>query len=135
LSRSGTPLRGDAPLVSALRPFAQPQSSDLFAAAWKLGRTLGLPESDEQRAALARAGQNALNVERSVEQRRADIQILALGTYGTVGQTLCTLIESGQAPAVRDAAHAALAQFKDVQLAKDLVTRWRTLAPAVRTTV
>jgi putative heme-binding domain-containing protein len=135
LSRSGTPLRGDAPLVSALQPFSQLQSSDLFAAAWKLGRTLGLPESNEQRAALARAGQNALNVERSVEQRRADIQILALGTYGTVGQTLCTLIESGQAPAVRDAALAALAQFKDVQLAKDLVTRWRTLAPAVRTTV
>jgi putative heme-binding domain-containing protein len=48
---------------------------------------------------------------------------------------LVTLLESGQPAPLRDAALAALRGQTDPQLARDLVERWRALAPAARVNV
>jgi putative membrane-bound dehydrogenase-like protein len=135
LSRTSPPGSSDPRIVGALEKFSRPESPALFAAAWKLGRTVGLPESEIQREALSRASQDALNAARSVEQRQADVQVVALGSYTAAGRTLVALLESGQPPALREAALAVLRQYSDLQLPRDLVEHWRVLAPAARPTV
>jgi len=135
LSRAGKPSWQDPRITNALEAFSRVESPALFAAAWKLGRTLGLRETDVQRQALTRASADALNMARPIEQRQADIQVLALGNYPAVGRTLGALLESGQPAPCREAALAALAPYADPQLARDLIEHWRVLAPAARPAV
>src|SRR5262249_44952505 len=96
-------------------------------------RTLGLPASPAQGRVLAQATHDAVDPNRSLQGRLADVRVLALGEYGVAGLTLVTLLENGQPPALRDAALDALRDSTDPQLARDLVARWRSLAPAART--
>src|SRR5262249_20244334 len=69
----------------------------------------------------------------SLEDRLAEVRVLALGNYSSVGEALCSLLDGAQPATLQQAALEALGQFREPQVAKELVNRWRRLAPAVRT--
>ena len=114
---------------------SRPTSLPVFAAAWRLARTLQLPESDAQQHALEAARQRATNQFRPAAQRIEDIQLLALGDYSSVGGTLRMLLEGSEPSAVQQGAVEVLGQFKEEAVATNLVASWRSLAPAVRAPV
>ena len=132
LERTGGKATASPAVRAALDKLGRAGSPALMAAAWKLSRTLGLPETDSQRSALDAARRRAPDVTRPTPQRVEDIQLLALGSYSAVGETLGALLEGAQPAAVQQAAIEALRQFKETAVATNLVVRWRLLAPSAR---
>jgi putative membrane-bound dehydrogenase-like protein len=130
--------RGSAPPAltpeakSALEQLSRPEAPALFAAAWKVSRALGLPENNAQREALAQATKRVQDNSRPLAARVEDVQLLALGKFSDVGVTLLGLLDGPQPSALQLAALEALREFKEVELARGLVERWRGLAPAAR---
>jgi len=114
---------------------SQPDKPAVFAAAWKLSRTLGLPESETQANARKQAKERLKDAVRPLEQQLDDVRLLALGDYSQVSGTLDFLLEGTQQASVQQAAIDVMRQFKETAVASNLVARWRSLAPAVRTPV
>jgi putative membrane-bound dehydrogenase-like protein len=130
LARAGGLVSPDLTMASALVELSR---RDLpLISLWKLSRTLGLPDNDAQRAALAQAMQWALDNSRPLTNRLDDIRLLSLGSYAQVGKTLFELLDGSQPGDLQRAAIDALRQFNELDVATNLVSRWRTLVPAVR---
>lgn len=110
-------------------------SARTFAASWKLSRSLGLPETETHRAALSSARRRALDRARSVPQRLEDIDLLSLGSFTAVGETLARLFEGTESTEIQLRSITALSRYKEPGVATSLVARWRSLAPAVRVPV
>jgi len=104
----------------------------LLAAAWRVTRSLGVPESAAQRKALAEAIRRARDGARPIPARVEDIQLLALGSYPAVKETLFSFLDGNQPAALQQEALMSLKGFADPDLAKNLVARWRALAPGIR---
>jgi len=132
VARSGATFLAD-PIVA--EDLSRPAAPALFAAAWRLSRSLGLAETEAQARARRQAQQRLRDRGRPIDQQLDDVRLLALGDYAPVGQTLDALLEGTQPVAVQQAALDVLRQFKDTAVASNLVERWRSLAPAVRTPV
>ena len=135
LGRTGGKVTINPATQATLDKVGRAGSPALMAAAWKLARALGLPETDAQRATLDVALRRATELTRPTPQRVEDIQLLALGSYSAVGETLGALLEGAQPAAIQQAAIEALRPFNDTAVATNLVSRWRSLAPAARTAV
>lgn len=135
LDRVGGNLATSAATTGALEAFSNAASPRLLAAAWSLARTLGLPETDSRRGALARAAANTLDRSRAEISRLEYIRLLALGGYGSVGPALFRLLEGRESSAIQTAALDALKDFTEPDLAKQLIARWPGLAPAARPAV
>ncbi len=132
LTRSGASLAPDALTSAALEKLSRPASPALVAATWKLARALHLAETATQRAALAWAKDQARDPSRPVGLRLGDIRLLALGDYSSVGDALGSLLEGAQPATIQQAAIDTLGQFKEPDVAIQVVTHWRSLGPAVR---
>ena len=132
MARSGATFVADTAVAEEL---SRPASPALFAAAWKLSRSLGFEESEAQGNARRQAQERLGDPARPLEQRLDDVRLLALGDYAPVSRTLDSLLEGTQPAAVQQAAIDVLRQFKETAVARNLVARWRSLAPAVRTPV
>jgi len=135
VERTGSKAPARPAARTALDKLGRAGSPALMAAAWRLSRTLGWPETDSQRSALNAAIRRVLDSTRPAPQRVADIQLLALGSFSVVGKTLGALLEGAQPAAVQQAAIEALGQFHEIAVATNLVSRWRLLAPSARTAV
>jgi putative membrane-bound dehydrogenase-like protein len=135
VARSGAKVPPNSGTASALGKIATTKSAPLFTAAWKLSKALGLPTTQTQREALRGAAQRTLDSSRAATSRVQDIQLLGLGEYSTVGQTLFALLHGHQPAEVQLGAVEALRQFDDLDVAKRLLGRWRSLVPAVRSPV
>jgi putative membrane-bound dehydrogenase-like protein len=135
LARSGWHPSAPANVAEVMTSFARPEAPALFAAAWSLSSTLGLPPSPQQQDVLRRAARDVLEPGRSTEEKLAALRVLALGDYAVSGPPLLSLLQRGAEPGLRDAALQVLAEFKEPQLAKDLIRSWRGLSPAVRAPV
>jgi len=121
--------------TSVAEELSRPATPALFAAAWKLSRSLGLPETEAQARARKQTQERLADTSRPLEQRLEDVRVLALGDYPPVSLTLDALLNGAQPSAVQQAALDVLRQFTNTAVATNLVTRWRSLAPAVRTPV
>ncbi len=135
VARGASQIPADSTIASALEKLAAQVSTPLLAAAWRLSRTLGLPENEMQRSALALAIQKAKDNSQSLASRLENIRLLALGTFAAVEPTLFALLESSQPSLVQGAAVEVLRQFTEPTIAQHLVARWRALAPIVRSPV
>lgn len=122
-------------VAGALERLGGAESMRVFAAAWKLSLTLGLPESETHRTALSAARARALDGSRPVALRLEDVDLLSLGGFAAVGETLSALLEGTTPAEVQLRAVAALGRYKEPVVARSLVSRWRSLAPLVRTPV
>jgi putative membrane-bound dehydrogenase-like protein len=121
--------------VAVAEELSKRDSPALFAAAWKLSRTLGFPESAAQSNARQQAQERLATAARPLEQRLEDVHLLALGDYASVSRTLDALLDGAHPAAVQQAALDVLRQFNEAAVASNLVARWRSLAPGVRTPV
>jgi putative membrane-bound dehydrogenase-like protein len=135
LIRSGVSVRPDSGVISALTKISTEASPGLLAAAWKLARTLDLPENDSQRQALAEAIKTACDTTRSEAERLAAIRLLGLGKYDAVAGALFSLLEGAQPSAIQSAALEVLQPFSEPEVARSLVEHWRTLTPTMRPSV
>ncbi len=133
--RSGAGAITNLAVASALERIGGSGSARLFAAAWKFSRTLGLPETDSHRAALASARSRLNDPARPIAGRLEDIELLSLGGFASVGPALAGLLEGTQPAEVQLKAVEALSRFREQALAQELVARWRSLGPAVRVPV
>ena len=125
VARGASQIPADSTIASALEKLAAQVSTPLLAAAWRLSRTLGLPENEMQRSALALAIQKAKDNSQSLASRLENIRLLALGTFAAVEPTLFALLESSQPSLVQGAAVEVLRQFTEPTIAQHLVARWR----------
>ena len=132
LTRSAAIPVAGAQAQATLGKLLENTSPRLLAAAWKLSRTLGLPETEAQRASLVAARQRVLDVTRPLAQRIEDIQLLSLGSYSSVDETLSALLKGTEPASIQMSAIEALSRFKEPAVATNLIFRWRSLAPAVR---
>ena len=135
IARVGTPIKLRGSAAATLETLSASTSPSLLAAAWGISRALERPETESQRQALVAAARRALDPAREVEKRVEDIGLLALGDYRMLERDLFALLEGTQPAPVQDAAIAVLRRFNDPAVAKRLVERWRSLAPAVRAPV
>jgi putative membrane-bound dehydrogenase-like protein len=131
-ARSGATFAADAAVAEEL---SRPAAPALFAAAWKLSRGLGFPESEAQANARRQAQERLADPALPLEQRLEDVRLLALGDYAPVSRTLDALLDGAQLAAVQQAALDVLREFNETAIASNLVARWRSLAPGVRTPV
>jgi len=69
---------------------------------------------------------------RPIPARTEDIGLLALGQYSMVKETLFGFLEGNQPAPLQEAALACLKGFAEPDVAKNLVARWRALAPGLR---
>lgn len=133
LARTGGDITATGPARTALDQIARTSNSAILTAAWKLSRTLQLPETASQRTALVTAKTKATDPALPLAERSQNIRLLALGTYATSGEALATLLAGTQPAALQQAAIEALGQFRETAVASNLVARWRSLAPSVHT--
>ncbi len=132
LARRSSSTQADAETRSVLDHLTRSSSSALVAAAWRLARVLGVPESDTQRKALDDAMRRARDGSAPERERIADISLLALGNYPVVKDTLFGLLDGSQSVAIQQAVIPVLREFNNPEIAKVLVKQWRTFAPPVR---
>lgn len=135
LSRNGKSTAITPAIQSAVEALSADGSTALLAAAWKLSKHLGLPETTSQQAALSNAASRVRDARRSEAERLADVRLLALGSYSIAGEPLCALLDGATATGVQTAAIDALRQFREPALATNLVRRWRTLGATARVPV
>jgi len=121
--------------AAALESMSKNASPGLMAAAWKLTRLLGLPETELQRRALADSLKKAGDVSLPVATRVADIRLLALGEFSAVKTVLFSLIQGTQPAEIQSAALDVMKAANDPEIARELLKRWRELTPAVRPAV
>jgi len=132
LNRCNPVPRPDERTRAALDRFTEASAPSLLAAAWRVMRALSVPESAAQRKALAEAMRRARDGARPVPERAEDIQLLALGGYPAVRDTLFSFLEGNQPAVLQEAALTSMKGFPDPDLAKNLVARWRSLGPGIR---
>ncbi len=82
--------------------------------------------------ALGRARVRALDEALAVEARTAEIELLGLGSYAQVAETLLALMEPQVPPAVQLEAASAVAGLDDPARGAETLARWRSYGPAVR---
>ena len=132
VTRRGGTLEIDAEARRVLDKFTRHSSPTMVAASWRIGRALGLPETEGQHRALESALRGARDNHRPESARLADIGLLALGSYLEVSETLFFLLLGNQPTAIQQATVLALRDFKEPDVAKNLVAQWRSLAPSLR---
>ena len=111
------------------------RDEQLFVATWRLGKSIGLPDSPEQKAALAAAKVAAQDAKGSREARLAGIERLRFGSYRDVRDALLANLGGGTDAELQSAAFNALKTFRDDDVAEQLVGRWAVLSPSLRTGV
>ncbi len=134
-TRQSGGVKGDPQMADAVQKIEMGKSPALIAASLKLSRTIGFAETDAQRNALTQAMQNASDMARPTVARVTAIRLLGLGSFSSIKQTLFSLLEGTQPAAVQSAVIEALRAFNEPEIGQTLVTRWRTLSPAVKTSV
>jgi len=132
LVRRGAPVAADDRAKSVTEQLMRKSSAAVVAASWRIWRALGLAETEMQRKALDEALRRARDNSRPESARVADIGLIALGKYPAVKDTLFSLLDGAQPAAIQQAALLALKEFDDPDIAKNLVERWRSLAPSIR---
>jgi putative membrane-bound dehydrogenase-like protein len=100
---------------------------------WLLTRWFGLPESEPQRRALTTATRAAAEAARPLPERVTAIRLLGLGSEAAVTNALVSLLDALQPEEVQSAALATLSGLKATGIGPQLVDRWRTVSPALRT--
>ena len=135
LARANGTGRTTAEAITALRKIMQTGSPVLVAAAWKIARALGLPDSEAQRTALVQASALARDQSRSPDERVEQIRLLALGSFPVVKSALIALLDSSAPAPVQLAAIEALSNFSEPEVATALVQNWRRLTPSARPAV
>jgi len=135
LARQSVPVTTTSQIRGAAQKIEGGKSSAVLAASWKLCRTLGLPETENQRKALTLAIQNASEASRPVAERVAAIRLLGLGNFPFIKPTLFSLLDGTQPAAMQLAVIETLRTFNEPEIAQTLVAQWRSLSPAVKTSV
>ncbi|MEO6183268.1 MAG: PVC-type heme-binding CxxCH protein [Verrucomicrobiota bacterium] len=135
LTRQSTPGTISSQISEAIQKIEAGKSSALLAASWKLCRTLGLPETENQRKALTLAIQNANEVSRPVAERVSAIRLLGLGNFPSIKSALFSLLEGTQPAAVQSTVIETLRTFNEPEIGQTLVAQWRALSPGVKTSV
>lgn len=102
---------------------------------WLLARALGLPENVHQSEALVLARAGAMDPNRAVDTRVADVRILGLGTEDSSREPLLALLDAREPVELQRAALSELRRFQGPAVGAGLVARWRTIGPAIRTDV
>lgn len=134
LERTGS--RVEASRVSAaLANLSDPKTPELFAAAWKLSRRMGLPDNAAQQIALTSAIKKAGNSSLADEIRISAIHVLELGSYAEVTPALFRIFDENAPTELQAAALRALAVHRNPILAQEILNRWQSFAPSLRNSV
>ena len=86
----------------------------------------------EAKPVLASANKTAVD-DHAVEAARVQaIQLIGASGYGASGETLLSLLDLKQPQAVQLAAMSSLNRFNDAQVGPELIRRWATMTPRLR---
>jgi len=91
-----------------------------------------LPNTDSVKAIFSSATKLAADETADEPTRIAAVRLLGLSSYGDAGKTLLELLNLKQPQAVQLAAIGALSRFSDPQVGKELIERWNSLTPRLR---
>ncbi len=91
-----------------------------------------LPNTDSVKAIFSSATKLAADETADEPTRVAAVRLLGLSSYGDSGKTLLELLNLKQPQAVQLAAIGALSRFSDPQVGKELIERWNSLTPRLR---
>jgi putative heme-binding domain-containing protein len=135
LERSGATRKLSSLAGQHLNRLSLGASTEEMRLTWQLSRRFGLPENERQRRALIEAGQAATNTAGPLPGRLAAIRLMALGSPTLVKNILMDLLDGRQPAEVQSNALTALVTFKEATIGGQLVARWRSYAPAMRSQV
>jgi putative membrane-bound dehydrogenase-like protein len=119
------------PLQPVLATIAR-KNDELFLAVWKLEKQLGLPETADERAALANAVKTAGDAKISAARRVSALRLLVFANYSEAADSLFANLTADAVPEVQAEALKTLSAFRDPALAARLVHQWPVLAPNLR---
>jgi putative heme-binding domain-containing protein len=108
------------------------RNDDLFFATWKLSKRLRLPDSPEQKAALEKAKAVATSNTAPPAERLRAIERLRFGNYKEVRDAVFSNLSEGADAGLQSAALNVVRNYREAEVAAELVSRWPVLAPAVR---
>lgn len=91
-----------------------------------------LPENDSIRKIIAQAQQAAVNLQEVESTRVLAIQLLGITSFATAGPALFSLLDLQQPQPIQLAALSALSRFNDPAIGPELVKRWESLTPRLR---
>ena len=132
----------ESPTSDATRPWKTEVVSGLGEGLKRKGKTLATvfavlnPQVNALTADLLQdAVQVVTNRDMEVTERIQAAQMLGLGEYGKVHESLFKCLDPRQPPALQQAAIKTLALFPDMEVAKKLLAGWNGFSPPVRTEV
>jgi putative heme-binding domain-containing protein len=84
---------------------------------------------------LTNAARLAVDPSADIPERVQAAQMLGLGKFAAIREPLVACLDAQQPPALQLAAVRTLAAFPEAEVARDLLSGWRTYSPLVRTEV
>ncbi len=123
------------PAIEALRSALDPENPVLLAAAWKVARLCGVPETDAQRASLAGAIQTARDPLAPLDHRINAIALLALADPATSTPVLLECLDGREPLPLQQAALERLRHSREPRVGEGLVRAWKGLSPSLRAPV
>ncbi len=135
LGRGGNTAGSDLGMRAALDRLIRSDSTPLVRAALRVAARLGNQNSYEQERALARAQVRVRDESLSREARLQELELLGLGSYDQVGETLLALMDSRQPLDLQTVAARTIAQMTDDRPGKRVLAGWRRYSPQVKSIV
>ena len=135
LARGKQPIPRSGDGWASLSRLLESQSESVRDLATKLAARLPLANRSQLKMIFANASARALDVQSSIAERRAAIQVLASAPYEVLAPLAEKLLDVRQPLALQRAAVASLGASSDDRVGAALLTNWASFTPEVRSDV
>jgi putative membrane-bound dehydrogenase-like protein len=122
----------EAPMRVALEQAINSGSTRVVRGALRVAAGLRIQDTEAQDRAMARARVRVLDASLSVFERVEEVELLGLGSYAQVGETLLGVMESRQPLELQIEAAQAMARLGDEATGAEVLDRWRSYSPQVK---
>jgi putative membrane-bound dehydrogenase-like protein len=135
ISRGSEPLPEAADGWAGVSRLLASESQSVRELATQLAAKLPLADKNQLKIIFAKAAEQAVDVEGSLDARRQAMQVLASAPYGTLAPAATDLLHTKQPPVLQHAAIASLGASGDQRVGAALLKNWQGHTPQVRKSV
>ena len=132
LARRKAKVAVDDRMRAGIENLIRSTSTPVARAALRAAAPLGIHDTVAQERAIARARARALDDSLTVAERLQEVELLELGKYEQVSDSLLSLMDPRRPLELQTAAARAISQFTDLQAGRAVLANWRRYSPPVK---